>query len=315
VPSLWKRLADGLKKTRAVLAENLQQVFQREGPLDEEFYAGLEAALLGADVGPETTAALLDRLRALVRERQIADPAAARGAMREALVEVLTRGHAAGPPTAPAPGEPRVVLVVGVNGGGKTTSIGKLAWRYRREGASVLVVASDTYRAAALEQLGIWAERAGAELIRSQSGADPAAVAFDGVKAACSRGIGVVLIDTAGRLQTNANLMEELRKVHRVSGKALPGAPHEVLLVLDATVGQNALSQASRFAEAVAVTGIVLAKLDGSAKGGVILAVADRLGIPVRYVGLGEKIEDLEDFEPEEFARALLTPVGEEPEA
>ena len=312
--SLWKRLTDGLKKTRATLTENLQQVFQREGALDDEFYDELEAVLLGADVGVETTDALLNRLRGLARERGVTEPSGARDLLREAVVEVLTKGRAAEPPAGPAAGEPRVVLVVGVNGGGKTTSIGKLAWRYRQAGSSVMVVASDTYRAAALEQLGIWAERAGAELIRSQSGADPAAVAFDGVHAARSRGTGVVLIDTAGRLQTNANLMDELRKVYRVVGKAQPGAPHEVLLVLDATIGQNSLSQASRFADAVAVTGIVLAKLDGSAKGGVILAIADRLGIPVRYVGLGETLEDLEEFRPEEFARALLTPVGEEPE-
>lgn len=311
--SLWKRLADGLKKTRATLTENLQQVFQRAGALDQDFYDELEAVLLGADVGVETTGALLDRVRALARERGVTEPAGARELMREAVVGILDKGRAADVLPGPAAGEPRVVLVVGVNGGGKTTSIGKLAWRYRREGSSVLVVASDTYRAAALEQLGIWAERAGAELIRSQSGADPAAVAFDGVHAARSRGTAVVLIDTAGRLQTNANLMDELKKVHRVVGKAQPGAPHEVLLVLDATVGQNALSQVSHFADAVAVTGIVLAKLDGSAKGGVILAIADRLGIPVRYVGLGETIEDLEEFRPEEFARALLTPVGEEP--
>lgn len=310
--SLWKRLTDGLKKTRATLTENLQQVFQREGALDEGFYDELEAVLLGADVGVETTGALLDRLRGLARERGVAEPSGARELLREAVVEVLAKGRGAAP-AGPAAGESRVVLVVGVNGGGKTTSIGKLAWRYRQEGSSVLVVASDTYRAAALEQLGIWAERAGAELIRSQSGADPAAVAFDGVNAARARGTGVVLIDTAGRLQTNANLMDELKKVHRVVGKAQPGAPHEVLLVLDATVGQNALSQVSHFADAVAVTGIVLAKLDGSAKGGVILAIADRLGIPVRYVGLGETLEDLEEFCPEEFARALLTPVGEEP--
>lgn len=311
--SLWKRLTDGLKKTRATLTENLQQVFQREGALDDDFYDELEAVLLGADVGVETTDALLNRLRGLARERGVNEPSGARDLLREAVVEVLTKGRAAEAPAGPAAGEPRVVLVVGVNGGGKTTSIGKLAWRYRQAGSSVMVVASDTYRAAALEQLGIWAERAGAELIRSKSGADPAAVAFDGVNAARSRGTGVVLIDTAGRLQTNANLMDELKKVHRVVGKAQPGAPHEVLLVLDATVGQNALSQASRFADAVAVTGIVLAKLDGSAKGGVILAIADRLGIPVRFVGLGETLEDLEEFQPEEFARALLTPVGEEP--
>jgi fused signal recognition particle receptor len=312
--SLWRRLTDGLKKTRETLTENLQQVFQRPGALGPEFYDELEAALLGSDVGVETTAGLLDRLRGLARERGVTEPAAARGLMREAVLEILTKGRAEAP-AGPAAGEPRVVLVVGVNGCGKTTSIGKLAWRHRQAGRRALVVASDTYRAAALEQLGIWAERAGAELIRSQSGADPAAVAFDGVQAARSRGAQVVLIDTAGRLQTNANLMDELRKVHRVVGKAQPGAPHEVLLVLDASVGQNALSQASHFAEAVAVTGILLAKLDGTARGGVILAIADRLGIPVRHVGLGEKLDDLEDFEPEEFARALLTPVGDEPES
>lgn len=310
--SLWKKLTEGLKKTRATLTENLQQVFQRGGELDDDFYDELEAVLLGADVGIETTSVLLERVRALARERGVSEPDGARELLREAAAEILAKGRG-GAPAGPGAGEPRVVLVVGVNGGGKTTSIGKLAWRYRQQGSSVLVVASDTYRAAALEQLGIWAERAGAELIRSKSGADPAAVAFDGVHAARARGVGVVLIDTAGRLQTNANLMDELRKVHRVVGKAQPGAPHEVLLVLDATVGQNALSQASRFADAVAVTGIVLAKLDGSAKGGVILAIADRLGIPVRYVGLGETLEDLEEFRPEEFARALLTPVGEEP--
>jgi fused signal recognition particle receptor len=307
-------LTDGLKKTRAALTENLQQVFQRAGALDADFFDELEAVLLGSDVGVETTNALLERVRALAKDRSINEPAGARELLREAVVEILAKGRASAAPPGPAAGEPLVILVVGVNGGGKTTSIGKLAWRYRQEGSSVLVVASDTYRAAALEQLGIWAERAGAELIRSQSGADPAAVAFDGVHAARSRGTGVVLIDTAGRLQTNANLMDELRKVYRVVGKAQPGAPHEVLLVLDATIGQNSLSQASRFADAVAVTGIVLAKLDGSAKGGVILAIADRLGIPVRYVGLGETLEDLEEFRPEEFARALLTPVGEEPE-
>ena len=205
--------------------------------------------------------------------------------------------------------EPHVVLVVGVNGTGKTTSIGKLAWRYRQAGHRPVVVASDTFRAAALEQLGIWAERAGAELIRSQHGADPAAVAYDGIHAARARGFDVVLVDTAGRLQTNANLMAELTKIHRVLGRAQPGAPHEVLLVLDATTGQNALSQAKLFSDAVQVTGIVIAKLDGSAKGGILLAIADRLGIPVRYAGLGEKIDDLADFDPEEFAQALIEPV------
>jgi len=257
----------------------------------------------------------------------VRDPMEARGLLREVMVETLSKGAAPSSPqprpSSPQPqpdpqpseasvagtGSPHVVLVVGVNGTGKTTSIGKLAWRYRQAGHRPVVVASDTFRAAALEQLGIWAERAGAELIKSQHGADPAAVAYDGIQAARARGFDVVLVDTAGRLQTNANLMAELSKIHRVLGKAQPGAPHEVLLVLDATTGQNALSQAKLFSDAVQVSGILIAKLDGSAKGGVILAIADRLGIPVRYAGLGEKIDDLEDFDPEGFAEALLEPV------
>jgi fused signal recognition particle receptor len=200
--------------------------------------------------------------------------------------------------------------MVGVNGSGKTTSIGKLAWRYRQQGREPLVVACDTFRAAALEQLDVWAERAGAQLIRSQSGADPAAVAYDGVRAGRARGAGVVFVDTAGRLQTNTNLMGELSKIRRVIAKAQTGAPHETLLVLDATVGQNALSQVRHFADAAGVTGIILAKLDGSAKGGVILAVSHQMGVPVRYVGIGEGIEDLAEFEPADFAHALLEPVS-----
>ncbi len=314
--AFWKRVADSIRKTRATLAENLQQVFRAGAALDDSFYEELEEVLLSADVGVETSAALVERLKARVREREVVSPAAARDLLREVVSETLAKGETAAvgvQAASAAASNPRVVLVVGVNGGGKTTSIGKLAHRYRSEGHKVLIVAADTYRAAALEQLAIWAERAGAEFVRSQSGADPAAVAFDGVRAGVTRGAGVVLIDTAGRLQTNANLMAELRKIHRVVGKALPGAPHEVLLVLDATVGQNALSQAGLFSEAVAVTGIILAKLDGSARGGVIIAVADRLGVPVRYVGLGERIEDLEDFRPDDFARALLEPLGVEP--
>ncbi|MBM3318900.1 MAG: signal recognition particle-docking protein FtsY [Candidatus Eisenbacteria bacterium] len=327
--SFWKKIADGMKKTRAVFTANLQQVFQRGGALDEAFYEELEEVLLTADVGVETTQALLERMKALARERGVSEAAEARELMRAAAAEVLARASAAGPraaaastnaaagagaaaaaTNAAAAAEPRVILVVGVNGVGKTTSIGKLAWRQTRQGLKTLVVAADTYRAAALEQLAVWAERAGADLIRSQSGADAAAVAYDGVRAAMSRGAQVVIVDTAGRLQTNRNLMAELTKIHRVLGKALPGAPHEVLLVLDATVGQNALSQVASFREAAAVDGILLAKLDGSARGGVILAIADRLGTPVRYVGLGEGIEDLADFDADDFARALLEPLG-----
>ncbi|MCK4304471.1 MAG: signal recognition particle-docking protein FtsY, partial [Candidatus Eisenbacteria sp.] len=261
------------------------------------------------------------RLRELASERGVTEASEGQGLMEEVITGILTTGMAA-TPDGSGPGgvqehdlpgsrggQPRVVLVVGVNGCGKTTSIGKLAWRSKQEGLKPLVVACDTFRAAALEQLDIWANRAGAEIIRSQSGSDPAAVAFDGVRAGQARGAGVVFVDTAGRLQTNANLMGELSKIRRVIGKAQPGAPHETLLVLDATVGQNALSQVRHFSDAAGVTGILLAKLDGSAKGGVILAVSNKLGVPVRYVGLGEGIEDLEEFQPVSFAKALLEPM------
>jgi fused signal recognition particle receptor len=307
VAAFWQRIADGMRKTRAVFTENLQQVFQRGGKLDAAFYDDLEEVLLTADVGVETTQALIERLKDLAQKRNVSEVGEAKALLREAARGILAKAQAGA--ASPAPGAPYVILVVGVNGVGKTTSIGKLAWRYRQAGKQVIVVASDTFRAAALEQLGIWAQRAGADLIRSQPGADAAAVAFDGVTAAISRGVDVVIVDTAGRMQTNKNLMAELTKIHRVVGKALPGAPHEVLLVLDATVGQNALSQVASFTDATAVTGILLAKLDGSARGGVILAIADRLKVPVRYAGLGETIEDLADFDPDDFARALLDPL------
>jgi fused signal recognition particle receptor len=214
----------------------------------------------------------------------------------------------------PAPAEPAVrpwvVLVVGVNGVGKTTTIGKLAARHRALGRKVLVVAGDTFRAAAIEQLSVWAERTGADVIKQAQGADPSSVVFDGMQAAIARGVDVVLIDTAGRLHTKVNLMEELRKVRRVIDRVLPGAPHEVLLVLDATTGQNAVSQARTFSEAVEVTGVVLTKLDGTARGGVVVAIRHELGLPVRWVGLGEAAEDLEPFDPEEFASALVSDAG-----
>jgi fused signal recognition particle receptor len=306
--SLWKRLSGSLRKTRGVFAEGLTQLFARRTALDAAFYEELEDLLLAADVGPETAEEMLGRLRDAARSAGVDTPAEAGELLQQVIVEILTRGWQESPAEASAT-TPHVVLVVGVNGVGKTTSIGKLAWRYQQQGRRVLVVACDTFRAAALEQLDVWAERSGAELIRSQSGADPAAVAFDGVRAAQSRAADVVLIDTAGRIQTNVNLMAELRKIRRVVAKALPGAPQETLLVLDATVGQNGLSQARQFAEAAEVSGIFLAKLDGSARGGVILAIANSLGIPVRYVGIGEEIDALAEFEPEPFARALLTPL------
>lgn len=294
-----------------VFAGGLQDVFSSGGKLDDALLEELEEVLLMSDVGLETTASVIDRLRQLARERGVEEADGARDLLREVLTEILTQGSINETLPEPENGQPKIILMVGVNGAGKTTSIGKLAWQYGQAGRRPLVVACDTFRAAALEQLAIWAERAGADIVRSQSGADPAAVAFDGIRAGQSRGVGVVFVDTAGRLQTNTNLMAELSKIRRVIEKAQPGAPHETLLVLDATVGQNALSQTKLFSEAAGVTGIILAKLDGSAKGGVILAVSAQLGVPVRYVGLGESIEDLEEFQPAEFARALLEPVGQ----
>jgi len=308
--SIWKKVAQKIQKTRTVFAGGLQDVFSSGGKLDDELLEELEDVLLMSDVGLETTTSVIERLRQLARERGVEEAGEARELLKEVLTEILTQGSMVEALPEPENGQPKIILMVGVNGAGKTTSIGKLAWQYGQAGRKPLVVACDTFRAAALEQLAVWAERAGADIVRSQSGADPAAVAFDGVQAGQSRGVGVVFVDTAGRLQTNTNLMAELGKIRRVIEKAQPGAPHETLLVLDATVGQNALSQTKHFSEAAGVTGIILAKLDGSAKGGVILAVSAQLGVPVRYVGLGESIEDLEEFQPAEFARALLEPVG-----
>lgn len=307
--SLWNKVANRIKKTRTVLAEGVSQVFSKGGKLDDEMLAELEEVLIMSDVGLETANHVITRLRALAGERGVTTAAEARALLGEVLTEILQGGAVEAAPAEPAAGQPRVYLMVGVNGAGKTTSIGKLAHRHKARGEKALVVACDTFRAAAMEQLDIWAERAGAEIVRSHDGADPAAVAFDGVRAGQARGAGAVFVDTAGRLQTNKNLMAELGKIRRVIEKAQPGAPHETLLVLDATVGQNALSQVRHFSEAAGVTGIILAKLDGSAKGGIILAISRQLGVPVRYVGLGEGIEDLEEFIPAEFARALLKPI------
>lgn len=307
--SLWNKVASRIKKTRTVLAEGVSQVFNGGGKLDEAMLEELEDVLIMSDVGLETASHVIARLREMASECGATTALEARELMTTVLTEILQGGADGATPNEPEPGQPRVYLMVGVNGAGKTTSIGKLAYRHKTRGEQPLVVACDTFRAAAMEQLDIWAARAGAEIVRSQDGADPAAVAFDGVRAGQSRGVGVVFVDTAGRLQTNKNLMAELGKIRRVIEKAQPGAPHETLLVLDATVGQNALSQVKHFSEAAGVTGLILAKLDGSAKGGIILAISHQLGVPVRYVGLGEGLEDLEEFVPADFARALLQPI------
>lgn len=297
-PAPGRVLLDGLAATRRRLGEQLERLFQGNGrrTLAHE----LEEALIGADVGVRASARLVERVcEATAKD---AGPDALRAALRSEIMAVFPA------PTRPSTAHPRVVLVTGVNGVGKTTTIGKLAAAAMERGERVLLVAADTYRAAAIEQLLVWGERLGVEVVRHAAGASPAAVAFDGVTAGCARGVDVVLIDTAGRLHTQAPLMDELRKVRRVVGQVCSGAPHETLLVLDATTGQNAIRQAKAFLEAVEITGIVLTKLDGTAKGGVAVAVAHELGIPIAYVGIGEGLRDLRPFDPEEYATALLSP-------
>jgi fused signal recognition particle receptor len=297
----WRRLRESLSKSRRALqAELSSSLFEQ---LDDEAWERLEEALILADVGARTTADVVRRLEGEV------DAGSVRGAdaVRERLVELLAEVAGPGDARIDLSNRPAVVMVVGVNGTGKTTTIGKLAWHLRNElGLSVIVAAADTYRAAAIEQLEAWAERAGAEIVRGSPGGDPGAVLFDAIAAAQSRGADVVLADTAGRLHTHANLMAELAKVRRVAAKRLEGAPHESLIVIDATTGQNGLRQAQVFAEAVDLTGVVLTKLDGTAKGGIALAIASELGLPVKLIGIGEGLEDLRPFDAREFATALL---------
>jgi fused signal recognition particle receptor len=300
---LFGRLRDGLNKTRSGLRETLQRSLGQT-TLSAEALDELEAALLRADVGVETTAKLLDGLSRASHTQRAQGADWAVGALREEVVAILRRAARNPQPFSAAP---HVVMVVGVNGTGKTTTVGKLAWLHRRSVERVLVVSADTFRAAANEQLARWADRAGVDIVQSQSGADPAAIAFDGVKAGIARGAEVVLIDTAGRLQTKAGLMDEVAKIHRVIGKTMPGAPHETLLVLDATTGQNAIQQAREFGRRFPLTGLILAKLDGTAKGGVVVSIADTLNVPVCYLGVGESIDDLVEFDAVAFADALLT--------
>jgi fused signal recognition particle receptor len=301
VATSWRRLRESLSKSRRALkAELSSSLFER---LDDEAWERLEEALILADVGARTTADVVRRLEAEVDAGGVGDAEAARERLVDLLAEVADVDGAG----IDLSSRPAVIMVVGVNGTGKTTTIGKLAWHLRTElGLSVMVAAADTYRAAAIEQLETWAERAGAEIIRGSEGGDPGAVVFDAIAAAQSRGADVVIADTAGRLHTHANLMAELAKVRRVAAKRLEGAPHECLIVIDATTGQNGLRQAQVFAEAVDLTGVVLTKLDGTAKGGIALGIASELGLPVKLIGIGEGLEDLRPFDAREFAAALL---------
>lgn len=301
---LLDRLQNGLRKTRESLGFRVQEILHGRTKIDDGLYEELEETLLAADMGVTTTRRLLDTVASRVRAERIEDVARVNQMLREETARLL----------GPAPAEvamesqPRVILVVGVNGSGKTTTIGKLARRYAAEGKKVLVGAGDTFRAAAVEQLGVWTERAHVRLVSHREGADPAAVVYDAVDAAVAGNYSTVIIDTAGRLHTKDNLMVELEKVRRVAGKRLPGAPHEVLLVLDATTGQNALVQAREFASRVGVTGLVVTKLDGTAKGGAVVAICNELGLPVRFLGTGEGIDDLVPFDGSAFADALFAP-------
>ena len=300
-------LDSGLEKSRSNVFQKLSKVFTGRRRVDEELMEDLEEALITADVGVDTTMKILDRLRKRARFEAYAEVQELYTMLREEIGGLFTEdAPGAGTANEPASGQPRVIMVVGVNGVGKTTSIGKLAWRYKQAGKRVLLGAADTFRAAAIDQLKIWSERAGVDIIAQHMGADPAAVAFDTLEAAVARNSEVVIIDTAGRLHNKRGLMEELTKIRRVMDRIVPGAPHEVLLVLDGSTGQNAVEQAKQFTSATDVTGLVLTKLDGTAKGGVVLAISDQLSIPVRFIGIGEKMEDLQDFEVIEFIDSLL---------
>jgi len=302
-PSLLEKLKSGVQKTRAGLVNALEDALQGRKEIDAELLDELESTLISADIGVRTTEEILERIRQRVERHQLGDAAELKGMIREHLLEILAASERA-PAHVAEP--PAVILMVGVNGSGKTTTIGKLAQRFKNEHRSVLLCAADTFRAAAIEQLEVWAERSGAQLVRQGPGSDPSAVVFDAVQAAKARKIDCVIVDTAGRLQTKEHLMAELHKMTRTARKVIPDAPHEVLLVLDATTGQNGLEQARKFTESSGVTGIVLTKLDGTAKGGIVVAIARELNLPIRYVGVGEKVDDLLPFDSEKFIESLF---------
>jgi fused signal recognition particle receptor len=302
-PGLFDRLKAGLKKTTDGLVGRIDTLVLGKKEIDTDTLEELEEILITSDIGVKTTTELIRSLEQRLSRNELKDGVALRGALKEELLGRLLPHHRCLDITTATP---FVMLVIGVNGVGKTTTIGKLAAKYAAEGKKVLLAAGDTFRAAAAEQLEIWGERAGIAVIRHKEGADPSAVTFDACKAALSRGTEILIIDTAGRLHTKVNLMEEMKKIHRVIGREIPGAPHETLLVLDGATGQNALSQARLFKESAGVTGLVVTKLDGTAKGGIVVAVSHEFGLPVRYIGVGEGADDLREFNPQEFVDALF---------
>ncbi|MBN2885972.1 MAG: signal recognition particle-docking protein FtsY [Chromatiaceae bacterium] len=302
--SVLHRLRERLGRTRTNLGDGLGALLLGRQRIDDALLEDLETLLISADVGVEASTRIIGDLSERVKRKTLTDPPALIAALKAELAAILAR--ATGPVRQPAPGRPQVILMVGVNGAGKTTTIGKLAKRLQEEGNSVMLAAGDTFRAAAVEQLQTWGERNRIPVIAQQTGADSASVIFDALQAATARGADVLIADTAGRLHTKSNLMDELTKVARVMKKIDPEAPHEVMLVVDATTGQNALHQAEHFHRAVGLTGITLTKLDGTAKGGIVFAIAERLGVPIRFIGIGESIEDLRYFEAEDFIEALF---------
>ncbi len=307
--SLFQRLQERLGKTRHGLLHRLDSIFLGKKQIDEELLDELEEVLITSDLGVATTQELLDTARKQVRRNELSDPQALKGVLREKILSFLKQSDQAAELVMPDSG-PFVIMVVGVNGVGKTTTIGKVAHKFKQSGQSVLLIAADTFRAAAIDQLKIWGERVGVEVVASEPGSDPSSVVFDGLSYGVSNDFDVIMIDTAGRLHTSVNLMEELKKIKRVIGKKFAGAPHEVLLVLDATTGQNGISQAKLFYETVGVSGLALTKLDGTAKGGIVANICRELSIPVRFIGIGEQMDDLRDFNAEEFVDALFADEG-----
>lgn len=300
----FDKLKAGLEKTRQSFTEKIEQIVTGHSKIDDELLEDLEVVLLSSDVGVQTTEKLIKEIRLGIKNNEIESAEQLKPFLQERISEILTAGCVNVAPEVEY--KPLVIMVVGVNGAGKTTTIGKLANYYRENGKKVIVAAADTFRAAAIDQLEVWSQRSGCDMIKHSEGSDPAAVAFDAAQAAKARNADILIIDTAGRLQTKSNLMEELKKIHRVVSREIPDAPHDTLLVLDATTGQNALSQAKLFGEAANVSGVVLTKLDGTAKGGVVVAIKSEMGVPVKWIGVGEGIDDLRPFNPEEFAAALF---------
>jgi fused signal recognition particle receptor len=301
--SLFETLKEGLKKTRDGLYKKIENVLISFGKIDDALFEELEDVLISSDIGADVSLKIINNIKVKVKEKKISNPAEIKNLLAEELVNILKDDNADLKLTT----RPSVIVVVGVNGVGKTTTIGKLASKLAKDGKKVIIAAADTFRAAAIDQLEIWSKRAGAEIIKHIEGSDPAAVVYDAIQAAKSRSADVLICDTAGRLHTKKNLMEELKKIIRVISRELPGSDCEILLVLDATLGQNALSQAKVFSEAIGLTGIVLTKLDGTAKGGIIIPIKSELGVPIKFIGVGERIEDLQPFNAHEFVRALLS--------